>query len=67
VREPGQFRWYLRATGDLPSNAAIYVELAAPGESTLRFSYIVGNSRATSTELPRRTGGEVAKIHTIRP
>ncbi|MGC4047368.1 MAG: hypothetical protein QM758_26505 [Armatimonas sp.] len=66
VREEGEFRWYLRPSGDLPANSAIYVELSAPGESTLRFSYIVGTSRANTSPLPPRPGGEVAKVHTIQ-
>jgi hypothetical protein len=67
VRDGSAFRWFLRPSGDLPTNSAVYLELSAPGESTLRFSYIVGTSRAQSlaTPLPERPGAVTALRHTI--
>jgi hypothetical protein len=66
VRDGNEFRWFLRPTDNLPINAAVYVELTAPGETTLRFAYIVGTGRASTSPLPPRPGAVVAKVHTIR-
>lgn len=58
-------RWFFESAGDLPANTAIYVELGAAGESTLRFAYIVGNNRSEGTPRPSRTSGAIANIHTV--
>jgi hypothetical protein len=66
AREGSEFRWYLRPTGDLPPYSAIYVELSAPGETSLRFAYIIGNTRSAVPSNPIRSGGVTARRHTIR-
>ena len=66
VRDGDQFRWFLRPTSLLPFRSALYVELSAPGQTSLNFSYISGTRSTKVSNSSLHTGGTLAKVHHIQ-